>query len=309
MMVLRRESGEIFHDRFKNFPSYLRKGDLLVINVTKVIKARLYGRKSTGAKIEVLLLRKTGENLWEALTKPAKRLKKGDRVSFAPGLEAEIAGEGEAGKRIIKFHFPIERELDKIGRVPLPPYIKREPLPEDEERYQTVFAREGASVAAPTAGLHFNQEILQKVREKAEIVEIVHNVGEATFRPLLKEEVEENRLPAEEYYISEKASLQLQRAKKEGRRIVAVGTTVVRALESAYSHGFSPGSHFTDLFIYPGYKFQVVDVLFTNFHLPRSSLILLVSAFAGRDFLLRAYREAVEKKYRFYSYGDCMLIL
>ncbi len=308
MMVLERSAAKIIHDRFYNFPSYLRRGDLVVINITRVIKARLIGRRSTGGRVELLLLRKKGENLWETLGKPARRLKKGEKLSFGPGLEALVAEEGQAGKRLVRFLFPVEKELDKIGRVPLPPYIKRKPLPEDEERYQTVFAKEGSSVAAPTAGLHFNEEILRRIREKAEMVEIVHNVGEATFRPLLKEEVEENRLPAEEYYISEKASLQLRRAKQQGRRIVAVGTTVVRALESAYSHDFSPGSHFTELFIYPGYKFQVVDALFTNFHLPRSSLILLVSAFAGKDFLLKAYREAVEKEYRFYSYGDCMFI-
>ncbi len=308
-MVLKRRGQKILHDNFKNFPDYIEEGDLIVINVTRVIKARLYGRKSTGAKIEVLLLRKREENLWEALVRPARRLKRGDRLTFAPGLEAEITKEEEGGKRVVKFHFPLERELDKIGRVPLPPYIKREPLPEDEERYQTVFAREGASVAAPTAGLHFTREVLEKVREKAQVVEIVHNVGEATFRPLTRQKVEENELPAEEYYISEESSRILKKAVEEKRRIITVGTTVVRALESAASHGFAPGAHFTDLFIYPGYQFQVVDALLTNFHLPRSSLILLVSAFAGRDFLLRAYREGVEKKYRFYSYGDCMLIL
>ncbi len=309
MMVLYREEERIIHDRFLNFPSYLKEGDVLVINVTKVIKARLLGRKPTGAKVEILLLRKLGKNLWEALTRPARRLRKGDRVIFTRGREAEISQEGEGGKRIVEFLFPLERELDRLGRVPLPPYIRREPLPEDEERYQTIYAREGRSVAAPTAGLHFSREILNEVKKKAEVIEIVHNVGEATFRPLTKEVVEENSLPPEEYYISPEASLGLKKAVEEGRRIIGVGTTVVRALESAYAHGFSPGSHFTDLFIYPGYEFKVIKGLLTNFHLPRSSLILLVSAFAGREFLLRAYRLAVEEKYRFYSYGDCMLIL
>ncbi len=309
MMVLYREGERIIHDRFLNFPSYLKEGDVLVINVTKVIKARLLGRKPTGARVEILLLRKLGDNLWEGLTRPARRLRKGDRVIFARDREAEIRQEGEGGKRSIEFFFPLEMELDKLGRVPLPPYIRREPLPDDEERYQTIYAKEGRSVAAPTAGLHFSQEILTEVKKKAEVIEIVHNVGEATFRPLTKEVVEENFLPPEEYYIYPEASRGLKKAVEEGRRIIAVGTTVVRALESAYSHGFSPGSHFTDLFIFPGYEFKAVKGLLTNFHLPRSSLILLVSAFAGREFLLRAYRLAVEEKYRFYSYGDCMLIL
>ena len=309
MMILYRNEQRIEHSDFRKFPEFIERDDVIVINVTRVIKARLIGRRPTGGKVEILLLKRIEENLWEALGKPGRRLRKGTRIIFAPGEEATIEDESEMGKRKVRFHFEIEKELDKIGRVPLPPYIRREPSPEDEERYQTIFAKEGRSVAAPTAGLHFSEEILKKVKEKATVVEIIHNVGEATFRPLQSEKIEENKLPEEEYYISPQTSQELKRAVEQGRRIIAIGTTVVRALESAFSHDFSPGHHKTDLFIYPGYEFKVVKAMLTNFHLPRSSLVLLVSAFAGREFLLKAYKEAIEKRYRFYSYGDCMLIL
>lgn len=309
MMVLYRDSEKIEHSTFRRFPEYVNGEDVIVINVTRVIKARLIGHRSTGGRVEILLLRQLKNNLWETLGKPGRRLRKGTTVYFGEEREAYIEEEGEMGKRVVRFNFDLESELDRIGRVPLPPYIRREPSPEDEERYQTVFAKEGLSVAAPTAGLHFTQQILEDLRKKAEIIEIVHNVGEATFRPLQGEDVEKNRLPAEEYYISPSASKALKNAVKEGRRIIAIGTTVVRALESAVFHDFTPGSHFTELFIYPGFRFRVVKAMLTNFHLPRSSLVLLVSAFAGRDFLLRAYKEAIQEKYRFYSYGDCMLII
>ncbi len=309
MMVLHRDGNRIEHSEFRKFPDYVQEGDLVVINVTRVIKARLIGQRTTGGKVEILLLRRLEKNLWEALGKPGRRLRKNTVILFGDDKEALIEAEKEMGKRLVRFKFDIEKELDKIGRVPLPPYIRREPSPEDEKRYQTVFAKEGSSVAAPTAGLHFTEEVLEKIKEKADVVEIVHNVGEATFRPLQGEEVERNRLPEEEYYISPASSEALRRAMQEGRRIIAVGTTVVRALESAVFHDFTPGSHFTELFIYPGYHFRVVKAMLTNFHLPRSSLVLLVSAFAGRDFLLSAYREAIKEKYRFYSYGDCMFII
>lgn len=309
MMVLYRDKREIEHSAFRRFPEYISEEDVIVINVTRVIKARLIGHRPTGGRVEILLLQPLKDNLWEALGKPGRRLRKGTIVFFGEGKEAYIEEDGKFGKRVVRFNFDLEAELDKIGRVPLPPYIRREPSPEDEDRYQTIFAKEGRSVAAPTAGLHFTREILEELRKKAQIVEIVHNVGEATFRPLQGEDVEKNRLPSEEYYISPEASEALKNAVKEGRRIIAIGTTVVRALESAVSHNFSHGSHFTELFIYPGFHFRVVKALLTNFHLPRSSLVLLVSAFAGREFLLKAYHEAIREKYKFYSYGDCMLII
>ncbi len=309
MMVLKRDSKSIEHKNFSEFPEYLMEGDIVVINATRVMKARLIGMRRTGGRVEILLLRRKGENLWEALGRPAKRLKKGEEIKFMPDLKAIIEEEGEMGKRLIHFLFPIERELEKIGRIPLPPYIRREPEKEDEKRYQTIFAKQGTSVAAPTAGLHFTEEILEKIRKKAEMIEIVHNVGEATFRPLRKKEVEKNELPPEDYFISESASEKLRKAEEGRKRIIAIGTTVVRALESSYNNRFSPGLHSTSLFIYPGYQFKVVKAMLTNFHLPRSSLILLVSAFGGRNFLLKAYKEAIRQRYRFYSYGDCMLIL
>ncbi len=310
MMVVEVPTGRIIHEVFLNFPEYLRKGDLVVVNNTKVIPARLFGRRDrTGARVEVLLLRKLEPSVWEVMAKPARRVRKGETLTFEGEIKARVLEEKDEGKRIIEFSPELESKLSKVGKVPLPPYIKRPADAEDAVRYQTIFAKEEGSIAAPTAGLHFTERVIKRVRKKAEILEITLHVGEATFRPLKKEEVEENTLPEEVYYISPEASEKLKRALQEGRRVVAVGTTTVRALESAARNNFEPGYHTTSLFIYPGFEFKVISALLTNFHLPRSSLLLLVSAFAGKDLILRAYDLAVQHRYRFYSYGDCMLII
>lgn len=309
MMAVEISSRRIKHDLFINFPEYLKPGDIVVVNNTKVIPARLYGiRKKTGAKVEILLLKRLSEDTWEVMARPARRFKKGEIYLFEGEIEGKVLETGEEGKRIMEFPRDLLKKVLRVGRIPLPPYIKRKADEKDVSRYQTIFAKEEGSIAAPTAGLHFTERVLKRVREKAEILEITLHVGEATFKPLKDEEIERNKLPEEIYYISREASEKLKKALRENRRIIAIGTTTVRALESAAAIGFYPGYHTTSLFIYPGYRFQAVKALLTNFHLPRSSLLLLVSAFAGRDLILKAYNIAVKEKYRFYSYGDCMFL-
>lgn len=316
MMVLHRETKEIIHSRFVEFPSYLPKDNVLVLNTTKVIPARVYGQKEE-QEIEFLFLKEREKGLWEVLCRPAKRVQLGDFIFFAKGFEGKIADVGVEGRRTIQFApDDILPKLKKFGFAPLPPYIKRKSEnPElramDLERYQTVFAQKEGAIAAPTAGLHFTPDILKKITAKGvRIVEITLDVGLATFQPVREKKVEDHQMLEENYTISPSASQVMNEAKKESRPVCAVGTTSVRALESAFQGGkIHAGAGSTQLFIYPGYQFKVVDGLLTNFHLPRSTLLMMVSAFASLDFIKKAYKEAVRQKYRFYSYGDCMLII
>jgi len=324
MMVLDRRTGTIEHQHFRDILDYLQPGDVLVCNESRVIPARLYGRKvPSGGKVELLLIAKRGENLWEALVR-GRKVKAGTRIEIedrgqgmgdkelspVPYVAAEVVGETEAGGRLIRFDSPIESLLDDLGVTPLPPYI-HEPL-SDAERYQTIYARIRGSVAAPTAGLHFTPVLIDKIGQKGvEFAFVVLHIGLDTFRPIKEEEVEDHRIHTEYCQLPLEVADQLNRARAEGRRIIAVGTTSVRVLETAAQAGkhLDPYSGWTDLFIYPGHQFRAVDVLLTNFHLPRSTLLLLVAAFAGKDTIDRAYQEAIRGEYRFYSFGDCMLIL
>jgi S-adenosylmethionine:tRNA ribosyltransferase-isomerase len=316
LMVLHRDTGEIEHRIFRDIVDYLVPGDVLVLNDTKVIPARLLGRLSTGAKVELLLLRQVEPDLWEVMAKPAKKLKTGKELVFEGGLRGTVEGYAGEGRRLVRFRVPegvsFMELLEQVGHVPLPPYIEREERPEDRKLYQTVFASRPGAVAAPTAGLHFTEELLERLRDKGIIIKTVTlHVGPGTFKPVKVEEVEKHQMDYEVYSVPQETALEVNRAKQEGRRVVSVGTTVVRTLESAAGEDgtVKAGEGSTNLFIYPGYRFKVVDALVTNFHLPRSTLIMLVSAFAGREKVLNAYREAVKEGYRFYSYGDAMFIV
>jgi S-adenosylmethionine:tRNA ribosyltransferase-isomerase len=327
MLTLERASGELHDDHFSEFPSLLREDDLLVLNDSQVIPARLYARRTlhrekeapTG-RIEVLLTEPMGDNRWHALVRPGRKIAVGERLVFpAPdgeiALEAEVLERGEFGDRLIEFA-PVEDFfgiLDRIGHIPLPPYIRREDGSADRERYQTVFSRERGSVAAPTAGLHFTPQMLEHIAARGvEIVRVTLHVGLGTFAPLRVERVDEVRLHNERYSIPAETADAVNRARREQRRIVAVGTTVVRTLEAAAQRAGSAllaaHSAETNIFIAPGFEFQLVGALLTNFHLPQSSLLMLVSAFAGRERVLAAYRHAVKSRYRFFSYGDCMFL-
>ena len=316
MMVVERSSGRVSHRMFQDLPGFFAAGDLLVLNDTRVVPARAWGQKG-GAKIEFLFVKELGPGLWEALCRPARKLMPGDRVLFAPGFEAFVEKAGEEGKRVLRFDRPdVRAELDLIGYAPLPPYIKRgrEDLgrrAEDLERYQTVFARKEGAVAAPTAGLHFTKKALEELKTKGVAVRrVTLDVGLATFQPVRADVVADHRMLEEWYSISPTAAHDLNAARSDGRPVTAVGTTVVRTLESAWhGGGVRPGRRSTSVFIYPGFEFRAVDRLLTNFHLPKSTLLMLVAAFAGHELIMRAYREAVEERYRFFSYGDCMLIL
>lgn len=313
LMTLNGETGAISHMHFSDLPSLLSKGDVLVINNTKVIPARLLGvRSDTGSAIELLLLRRIDENHWETLARPGKKIRPGKRMTFLPGkLEAECEDVLPDGNRIIRFDFEgiWEEVLDEAGTMPLPPYI-HEQL-QDQNRYQTVYAKETGSAAAPTAGLHFTPELLQTLRDMGvEICEITLHVGLGTFRPVKVEDVADHHMHSEWYCIDDKASEILRRARREGRRVIAVGTTSCRTLETvaAKDPSMRPCSGETDIFIYPGVSFHAIDGLITNFHLPESTLIMLVSAFAGKEHVLHAYETAVQEQYRFFSFGDAMFI-
>jgi len=318
MMVVTRNEGKIFHARFQDFPDHLQKGDVLVLNNTKVIPAKVWGKRG-GASVEFLFIKEKAPGLWNVLCKPAKRVRPGDKIFFPDGPEAEVVGTGNEGRRTLRFPVTdILGHLRNIGFAPLPPYIKRKKgdtgeRPKDLNRYQTVFAEKDGAIAAPTAGLHFTEDILQTIEDKGvRLACVTLDVGLATFQPMRVERLEEHKMLEETYTVPETAASKINQAKKEIRPVVAVGTTVVRTLESAYSSdkgGIQPGRRSTSLFIYPGYEFKVVDKLLTNFHLPKSTLLVLIAAFAGRDLIMEAYREAVREKYRFFSYGDCMLIL
>lgn len=313
LMVLGRADGRVEHRQFTDILDYLAPGDCLVLNNTRVIPARLYGvKEDTGAQVEVLLLKRRENDVWEALVRPGKKLRPGARVRFGDGLlTGEIVEVVEEGNRLVRFHYEgiFEELLDRLGQMPLPPYITHELR--DKNRYQTVYARHDGSAAAPTAGLHFTEELLGKVREKGvQIAEVTLHVGLGTFRPVKAEQVLDHHMHSEFYQVSAEAAETINRAKREGRRVISVGTTSTRTLESAADeNGFlCEKSGWTDIFIYPGYQFRVIDGLITNFHLPQSTLIMLVSAFAGREQVLNAYREAVRERYRFFSFGDAMYI-
>jgi len=316
LLVLNRGSGLVKHDSFINVGSYFEPGDTLVINNTRVIPARLFARKEgSPASIEVVLLRDTGGGRWEALVRPGRKAKPGTVLWFGDNeLHAVVRDTAEDGIRILNFDFEgdFPALLDRLGRVPLPPYIAREPVANDRERYQTVYGINPGSVAAPTAGLHFTAELLDRLRgHGVTVVPVLLHVGLGTFRPVRAEVVEDHRMHAEFYEVSPEAAAAINEARERGKRVIAVGTTSARTLETvAGADGLvKPGRGWSDIFIYPGYRFRAVDALITNFHLPRSTLLMLVSAFAGRERVLAAYDEAVREGYRFYSYGDAMLII
>lgn len=312
LLVLNKEKKEIEHKRFYNIIDYLKKDDVLVINRTKVIPARLYGRKDTGTVLECFLLKRYDLYTWEVLLKPAKRLKIGQKVVFSENLlEAELIEIKEDGNRVLKFNYKgnFEEILDKLGEMPLPPYIT-EKL-EDKNRYQTVYAKEGESVAAPTAGLHFTKELIERIREKGIIIaEVFLDVGLGTFRPVQTENVNDHIMHSEKYWVPKETTEIVNNAKRNGNRVIAVGTTSVRTLESSVNEKdeLIENTSETSIFIYGNYKFKIVDAIITNFHLPKSTLIMLISAFGGKDFVFGAYKEAVKEKYRFYSFGDSMFI-
>lgn len=314
LMALSRKTGRLEHHVFSDIISYLRPGDCLVLNNTKVIPARLYGqREGTGAQIELLLLKRKEKDVWEALVKPGKKARKGVRIVFVDGLlTGEVIEVAEDGNRWIRFEYEgiFEEILDRLGQMPLPPYITH-PL-KDKNRYQTVYAKYDGSAAAPTAGLHFTPALLQEIRELGvDIAEVTLHVGLGTFRPVKEADVLKHHMHSEFFQISGAAARQVNQAKERGGRVIAVGTTSTRTLEAAADEEgrLREAGGWTDIFIYPGYRFKVIDGLVTNFHLPESTLLMLVSALAGRESVLSAYQEAVREQYRFFSFGDAMLIL
>lgn len=322
LFVIHRKSGEIEHKKFYNIIDYLNSGDCLVLNNSKVIPARIYGKKrTTGANIEFLLTKNRGNDCWEVLAKPAKRLKLGDIVDFRDSkgrllLFAEIFQKDSEGTLIVKFQYEgiFLEILDVIGNMPLPPYIERKNISEDKSRYQTVYCDPEGSVAAPTAGLHFTEELLKEIADKGvKIAYVTLHVGIGTFRPVKCNNIEEHHMHFEEYFIDENNANIINKCKDEGGRIIAVGTTSTRTLESSNvlkngKYTVAPGSDSTDIFIYPGYQFKIIDALITNFHLPKSTLMMLISAFYDKNKILDAYNIAVSEKYRFFSYGDAMFI-
>lgn len=316
LLVLERQTGLIKDHIFSDIIDYLDRGDTLVLNDTGVIPARLYGYKDSGAKVEILLLNQRGKQ-WEALVRPAKRLKPGNRVKLDEhnGVEVEVIAElNLAGGRLIEFKNCADEMafINQMGQMPLPPYINRPAEKSDKQNYQTIYAREKGSAAAPTAGLHFSQELLQRIQDKGiNLGYVLLHVGLGTFRPVSSEDIREHQMHYEYYRVNEETAALLNQTRQKNKKIIAVGTTVVRTLETVYNtkHGFTAGEGETNKFIYPGYEIKAVDRLITNFHLPGSSLIMLVAAFAGYDNTMTAYRHAVENNYRFFSYGDAMLIV
>ena len=313
LLVLNKETGEVSHHIFKDIKDYLKKGDCLVINDTKVIPARLIGSKvGTDAKIEILLLKRKENNVWETLVKPGKKAKPGAKISFGDGLLiGEVIDVVEEGNRLIQFSFEgiFEEILDQLGQMPLPPYITHQL--EDKNRYQTVYAKHTGSAAAPTAGLHFTPELLGELEAKGvDIARVTLHVGLGTFRPVKVDNILEHHMHSEFYQIDEEAAAKINYAKDNGGRVICVGTTSCRTIESAADETghLKPCSGWTEIFIYPGYKFKAVDCLITNFHLPESTLVMLVSALAGRENVMAAYEEAVKERYRFFSFGDAMFI-
>lgn len=314
MLVVHRESGQIEHRRFFEIAGYLHSGDCLVVNTTRVRRARLFGQRHTGGRVEALLLRPLTDDTWEAMCRPAARLRLGEKIRFDGKASGEIVGLGEEGRRTIRLEtpLPVDEYLESYGHIPLPPYINRPDRPDDATAYQTVYADAPGAVAAPTAGLHFTEPLLAKLASDGiERANLVLHVGPGTFRPLLTETVEEHRLDPEWFHVSSETRERIASVRQNGGRIVAVGTTSVRVLETiaTQEHGNGAIEGWADLLIAPSHKFRLVDAIVTNFHLPRTSLLALVAAHAGLELTHTAYREAIEKRYRFYSYGDAMLIL
>lgn len=321
LLVVHRDSGKIEHKHFYDIINYLNPGDLMVLNNSKVLPARLFGEKEgTGAKVEFLLIKRIEGDRWETMVRPGRRLKPGDSVMFcqSPLLRADIVDYGADGTRIVEFEYEgifMER-LEEVGSMPLPPYIERSSEEDDKDRYQTVYCKDEGSVAAPTAGLHFTEELLAKAQEKGvELAYVTLHVGIGTFRPVKVERVEDHSMHFEEYHISEESARAINRAKAEGRRIISVGTTSTRTVESAAYYDeergcmqVKAGSGSTGIFIYPGYEFKIIDSLITNFHLPKSTLLMLISALYDREKILDVYEEAIRERYRFFSYGDAMFI-
>ncbi|WP_078432448.1 tRNA preQ1(34) S-adenosylmethionine ribosyltransferase-isomerase QueA [Metabacillus halosaccharovorans] len=315
LMVLQKDNGDLKHESFKSIINYLQAGDCLVLNNTRVMPARLFGiKEDTGASIEILLLKQQEDDIWETLVKPAKRVKEGTVITFGSGnLKATCVGTSDHGGRLLKFEYEgiFYEVLETLGEMPLPPYIKEQL--DDRERYQTVFSREIGSAAAPTAGLHFTEEILDQLKEKGvHIAFITLHVGLGTFRPVSADTVEEHEMHAEFYQVTDGTAAMLNNVRSNGGRIITVGTTSTRTLEtiaSKHNGQFVAESGWTNIFIYPGYEFKGIDGMVTNFHLPKSSLIMLVSALASREYVINAYETAVKEKYRFFSFGDAMLII
>lgn len=316
MLVVDR-GGESFEDKkFVELPSLLGKGDVLVLNNTRVFPARLFGRSETGANVEVFLVKKGEDQIWEALARPARRLHVGKQIIFGDRLSAEVVEKTDEGRICIRFASDgdLDEVLDALGKTPLPPYIKRDAdaIDADRERYQTVFATKRGAIAAPTAGLHFTPDVLEAIQDRGvTVAEITLHVGYGTFEPVRVDDIAKHTVSPESYEISEETAGVLTAAKADGKRIIAVGTTTTRALETCVSKfdRFAAGSHTADLTITPGYSFKAIDALLTNFHLPQSSLLVLTSVFGGHELIMNAYRHAVAARYRFYSYGDCMLIV
>ncbi|MEK4561677.1 tRNA preQ1(34) S-adenosylmethionine ribosyltransferase-isomerase QueA [Staphylococcus sp. FSL K6-3157] len=314
LLVLGRQTGDIEHKHFKDVIDYLDKGDTLVLNDTRVMPARLFGLKEeTGAKVEMLMLSQISGNDWEVLLKPAKRIKVGNKLSFGDGkIVAECIEELNQGGRIMRLHYEgiLQERLDELGEMPLPPYIK-ERL-DDQDRYQTVYAKASGSAAAPTAGLHFTDELLNRIKEKGiNIAFITLHVGLGTFRPVSVDNIDDHEMHSEYYQMDQETAKLLNETKSKGHRVISVGTTSTRTLETIMqtNEAFEAQSGWTDIFIFPGYTFKAIDGLITNFHLPKSTLVMLVSAFSSRDYILNAYQQAVKSEYRFFSFGDAMLII
>ena len=314
LLVLDKQTGEYKHEVFKNVIDYIEPGDCLVLNNTRVLPARLFGeREGTQAKIEILLLKRKENDIWETLVKPGKKAKPGTRIVFGGGLlVGEVLDVVEEGNRLIQFHYEgiFEEILDQLGQMPLPPYITHQL--QDKNRYQTVYAKHDGSAAAPTAGLHFTPELLEQIRKKGvEIAEVTLHVGLGTFRPVKVENILEHHMHSEFYMIDQEAADKINAAKDAGKRVICVGTTSCRTIESAADENgrLKESSGWTEIFIYPGYQFKALDCLITNFHLPESTLLMLVSALAGREHVMAAYEEAVKENYRFFSFGDAMILL
>jgi len=317
LMVINRKAESIEHKHFYDLPDYLNNGDLLIVNETMVYPARLWAIKDrTEAKVEVFLLRELENNLWEVMVKPARKVRIGNKLTVADGVQCDVIDNTVSGGRVVRFNDISQQDLytliDKIGQSPLPPYIDRDPTPEDKVKYQTVYAKRRGAVAAPTAGLHFTTELLDTLREKGvKIMPVILHIGLGTFRPVTVEDLSRHRMDSEYYEVSAETAIAINEAKAKGKRVVSVGTSVVRTLETVTVSGFqvSPRKGWTDKFIHPPYDFKMVDVLITNFHQPKSTLIMQVAAFAGLELVLKAYKLAIKKKYRFFSYGDAMIII
>jgi len=316
LMVLNREEQTIEHHQFTDIVNYFKKGDVLVMNNTRVYPARLYAYKDKSeAKVEVFLLRELSGDLWEAMVKPARKVRIGNKLIFGDGVECDVIDNTVSGGRVLRFEYSVpdlHEFIEKVGHSPLPPYIDREPIPEDKENYQTVYASERGSVAAPTAGTHFSKPLLKKLEKKGvKLAYVTLHIGLGTFRPIMVEDLTRHQMDSEYFNIPVETAEIINNAKKKKKRVICVGTSTIRTLETVVTSGFkvTPRKGWTDKFVYPPYDFKMCDSIITNFHQPQSTLMMLVAAFAKKDFALKAYKEAIKKKYRFYSYGDAMIII